>query len=66
MRETYNPYFVILFQCYKLLLLQGRHVKDALNFLKIFICLFGCVGSSLWHTGSLLHHAGTFIEVHIL
>ena len=27
----------------------------------IFIYLFGCVGSSLWHMGSSLRHVGSFL-----
>ena len=35
-----------------------------LLFKKIFIYLFGCVGSSLWHTGSSPCRVGYFVEAH--
>ena len=30
----------------------------------IFIYLFGCIGSQLWHMGSSLHYAGYFVVAH--
>ena len=40
--------------------LSLRYLRGFVFFFLIFIYLFGCTGSCLWHVGSLLQYVGSF------
>ena len=57
-------------KCYLWLVVNGNHLEIPFYslflefglFIYFFNCLFGCIRSQLWHTGSSLYHVGSVLE----